>query len=266
MQPVLAVSRLGLDRGSTRILRGIDWTVQPGQHWAILGANGSGKTSLLRALTGYFTPSRGSLTLLGQIYGESDWPALRRHVGLVTSAFVTAIPSGETAIETVISGRLGQIDLWARPTRADREQALRLLRSVGIARLAGQPWAQLSQGERQRVLIARALAARPAVLILDEPCAGLDPVARERFLAFLSGLVARRGRSPAPTVILVTHHVEEIFPGISHVLLLRRGRVLASGRRRAVLTDANLSAAFGTRVRLRPSGRRWRLDVQSAHP
>src|ERR1019366_10829615 len=131
---------------------------------------------------------------------------------------------------TVVSGRYAQLDLWARPTRADAAGARRLLRFVGAAPLAQREWAYLSQGERQRVLIARALIARPRLLILDEPCAGLDPVAREKFLSFLDRLARRRG---APALVLVTHHVEEITPAFTHALLLRPGRVVAAGPRAA---------------------------------
>jgi iron complex transport system ATP-binding protein len=255
--PILDISGLRVDRGPARILRGIDWRVRPGEHWAILGANGSGKTSLLRALAGYLTPTAGTLAVLGEEYGRSDWPELRRRIGIVSNALTGSIPPDETALETVISGRFAQLDLWARVRPADRLAARRLLRTVGLGRLAERPWVHLSQGERQRVLIARALAARPELLILDEPCAGLDPVAREKFLAFVAGLARRRARGPA--LVLVTHHVEEIIPAFTRVLLLRRGRVLAAGPRRQVLTSANLSAVFGARLTLSRTGGHTRL-------
>jgi iron complex transport system ATP-binding protein len=254
--PILEISGLRVERGPARILRGIDWRVLRGEHWAILGANGSGKTSLLRALSGYLTPSAGALTVLGEEYGRSDWPELRRRIGIVSSALAGSIPGDEAALETVISGRFAQLDLWARVTRADRTAARRLLRQVGLGRLAGRAWGLLSQGERQRVLIARALAAQPELLILDEPCAGLDPVARDQFLTFIAGL-ARRARGPA--LVLVTHHVEEIIPAFSRVLLLRRGRVLAAGPRRKMLTSAHLSAVFGARLCLSRHGGHTRL-------
>jgi iron complex transport system ATP-binding protein len=247
MIPLLEISGLRITRGTTPILRGVDWRVQPGEHWVILGANGSGKTSLLKALTGYLSPTAGEITLLGRHYGASDWRELQLKIGLVTSSFATAIPPAEPALETVISGKFAQLDLWARVTPSDRRAASRLLRGVGLGRLAEREWACLSQGERQRVLIARALMARPRLLILDEPCAGLDPVARENFLRFLNRLAGQRS---APALVLVTHHVEEIMPRFSHVLLLRGGRGLAAGRRRAVLTSPHLSAVFGARLRL----------------
>ncbi len=261
MAPLLELSAVRITRGRTAILRGVDWRVARGEHWAILGANGSGKTTLLKALTGYMPPTSGELALLGERYGESDWRELRLHVGVVMSAFVAAIPPAEPALDTVVSGKYAQLDLWHAGTRADRRAALRLLRSVSLGYLAQREWAYLSQGERQRVLIARALMARPRLLILDEPCAGLDPVAREKFLRFVNQLARRR---IAPALVLVTHHVEEIMPAFTHALLLRGGRVLAAGPRARVLTSANLSATFRAPLRLRRVGGRFQLSAVRA--
>jgi iron complex transport system ATP-binding protein len=264
MTPILEVSNLRVTRGRTPILRGINWRVQPGEHWVILGANGSGKTSLLKSLTGFLSPTAGDITVLGQHYGESDWRDLRLKIGVVTSAFAAAIPPAEPARDTVVSGKFAQLDLWHRVTLSDRRRAAQLLRWVGLGRLAAREWAYLSQGERQRILIARALMARPQLLILDEPCAGLDPVAREKFLQFVNRLATQR---QAPALVLVTHHVEEIMPRFSHVLLLRRGRVVAAGPRRRVLTAETLSAVFGAGLRLDVTRGRHRLEfVPAARP
>ncbi len=256
MSPVLEITGLRLQRGRTAILRGVDWRVGPGEHWVILGANGSGKTSLLKALTGFLSPTAGEISLLSRKYGESDWRELRLQIGVVTSAFAASIPPAEPALDTVVSGKYAQLDLWHAGTRADRSAAKKLLALVGLARIADREWAYLSQGERQRVLIARALMARPRLLILDEPCAGLDPVAREKFLRFVERL-ARRENSPA--LVLVTHHVEEITPAFTHALLLRDGRVVAAGSRPAVLTSANLSVTFRAPLLLARRGDRLRL-------
>lgn len=256
MPSVLEVTNLRVMRGRTTILRGIDWHVRRGEHWAVLGANGSGKTSLLKALTGFLSPTSGEIALLGERYGESDWRALRLKIGVVTSAFAASIPPSEFALDTVVSGKYAQLDLWHAGTRADRVAAGKLLRLIGLARIADREWAYLSQGERQRVLIARALMARPQLLILDEPCAGLDPVAREKFLRFIQKLARR---PDAPALVLVTHHVEEIVPAFTHALLLRGGRAIAAGRRRDVLTSAQLSAAFGMNITLARAGGRYRL-------
>jgi iron complex transport system ATP-binding protein len=249
---------LGIDRGGTRILQNVSWRVERGQHWAILGANGSGKTSLLSALTGYLMPTTGDLFLLGQRYGESDWRELRKRVGIVSSSVRQMMNDDEPAIETVVSGKFAMIDLWGRVTRADREHASRLLRQVECVYLADRPWRVLSQGERQRVLIGRALMAQPQLLILDEPCAGLDPAAREHFLQFLQKLGLQK---KSPTLVLVTHHVEEIVPVFSHVLMLKRGRVLAAGAKSQVLTATLLSRAFENRIELRKSRGRYGMRV-----
>jgi iron complex transport system ATP-binding protein len=252
-QPILEVRGLRVARGSQIILDDLSWTVAPGEHWLILGPNGSGKTSLLNALTAYLTPSAGSIHVLGAAYGATDWRELRKSVGLVSSSIRQLIDAEVTGLEVVASGRDAVLNPWGRVSTADRTRALALLRRTETLPLADRPWEVLSQGERQRVLIARALMADPRLLILDEPCAGLDPVARERFVAFLDRLGRRRG---GPALVLVTHHVEEISPVFTHALLLTGGKRLAAGPLAEVLTAPNLSAAFGAPLRLRrnPAG------------
>lgn len=245
--PLLLVSSLTVRRDRTTLLNAVSWRVERGEHWVILGPNGCGKTSLLKALTGYLTPSAGEIELLGERYGESDWRDLRLQVGLVTSALQASVPLDEPALETVISGKYARLDLWMKVTSADRRAGLKWLRFTNAGALAERLWGQLSQGERQRVLIARALMARPKVLILDEPCAGLDPVARAHFLEFIKTL-ARSPRGPA--LVLVTHHVEEIVSGFTHALALSAGAVVAAGPAHVVLTSRTLSRVFGAGVRL----------------
>jgi iron complex transport system ATP-binding protein len=259
MADILCVSNLRVVRGRTEILRGLDWRVRRGEHWVILGPNGSGKTSLLKAITGYLSPSSGGIALLGRRYGEADWRELRLEVGIVTSALQASIPAAETALETVVSGRYAQLDLWAKPGRAEAAEGRRLLRFVGGSRLAHREWAHLSQGERQRILIARSLMARPKLLILDEPCAGLDPVAREEFLRFVEGIARRRA---GPSLVLVTHHAEEIMPAFTHALLLRDGRVFAAGPRAGVVTSKTLSGAFGATIGVRRARNRYVTAVR----
>lgn len=257
-QAILEVSRLCIERGDTRILNEVNWRVEPGQHWAILGANGSGKTSLLSALTGYFMPTAGEIAVLGQRFGKSDWRELRKHIGLVSSSIRQLMADTEPALESVISGKYAMIDYWGRVSRADRARGMRLLQQVECSQLAKRPWLYLSQGERQRVLIGRALMAKPRLLILDEPCAGLDPAAREHFLQFLQRLGSQRN---APTLVLVTHHVEEIMPVFSHALILKSGKVLAAGGKDAVLKAGNLSSAFGALTLLKKKAGRYALAV-----
>ncbi|MFZ9991795.1 MAG: ABC transporter ATP-binding protein, partial [Opitutales bacterium] len=223
---MLEVSRLRIAREDKVILRGLDWRVEPGQHWVILGPNGSGKSSLLAALTGYFAPTSGSLSVLGETFGRSDWRELRRRIGLVGPSVAAMIQPAEPALSVVAGGVDGLINLWRRPKPATLALARRLLRLLKVGGLAKRPWGHLSQGERQRVLIARALASDPALLILDESCAGLDPVARAEFLALVKRLPKL---TPGLAIVFVTHHVEEILPTFTHALLLRNGSALAAG-------------------------------------
>lgn len=255
---ILEILNLRIQRGSTTILDGVSWRVERGQHWAILGANGSGKTSLLSALTGYLMPSEGDIAVLGEKYGESDWRNLRTRIGLVSSSVRQMMADTEPALESVVSGKYAMIDFWGKPKRRDVAEARRILEQIECSHLADRPWMVLSQGERQRVLIGRALMSKPKLLILDEPCAGLDPAAREHFLQFIQ----RLGRRPeSPTLVLVTHHVEEIMPVFSHVMILKSGRVLAAGRKAGVLKTDTLGDAFSARCRLNCTNNRYSLKV-----
>lgn len=243
----------------TAILSDVNWTVSAGEHWAILGANGSGKTSLLSVLMSYLSATRGSVHVLGHEYGTTDWRELRKEIGLVSSALPQMMPAGEPGLNVVYSGKDAMIGAWGDVDRSAVERAERLLAQVDCTHLERRPWSVLSQGERQRLLIARALMADPKLLILDEPCAGLDPPAREHFLRFVDGLGKRAG---APTLILVTHHVEEITAVFSHVLLLAKGRVLAQGEKQQILSSEILSNGFGEPVTVREAGGRYSLSFQ----
>ncbi len=255
--PVFEVNELRVEREAV-ILHDLSWRVERGQHWAVLGANGSGKTSLLSAVTGYLIPTRGTIRIGADTFGTTDWREVRQAVGLVSSSLGHHIEPGQTAGDVVLSGRDGQINFWGRVGRTEAAQARRILRRVRALHLRNRPWRVLSQGERQRVLIGRALMARLRILFLDEPAAGLDPVAREDFLHFL-GELAREPR--APTLVLVTHHVEEIMPLFTHVLLLSQGTVLAAGRKAAALNSKNLSRAFGAAITLGKAEGRYRLRI-----
>ena len=257
----LNVQDLTIRRSGTVILDGVDWSVRRGEHWVILGANGSGKTSLLSSLTGYMTPTAGRITVLGRTFGRADWRELRLHIGIVSSSVRQLMANDEPALFTVASGKYAMIDFWGKLTRSDKAQAERILREIECEHLALRTWQVLSQGERQRVLIGRALMAKPALLILDEPCAGLDPVAREHFLHFVQKLGSAKN---SPTIVFVTHHVEEIMPVFSHVLLLRRGRALAAGPKAEVLTSSNLSATFDSAIRLQEQNGRFGMSVSVA--
>ncbi len=261
--PILEVQSLRIQRDGTPILKDVSWRVEPGQNWVVLGPNGCGKTSLLAALTGYLMPTAGEIDLLGLRFGQADWRELRTRIGIVSSSIRQLMADSEPALESVASGKYAMIDFWGRPTRADRKRALEILARIECSHLAERPWAVLSQGERQRILIGRALMSDPRLLILDEPCAGLDPVAREHFLQFLRRLAATKD---APALILVTHHVEEIVDCFTHALLMRAGSIVASGPANRCLTTRLLSQTLGETVRLTKRDGRYALTVPDVGP
>lgn len=258
-QPVLSVEGIRFERGSRLILDGIDWRVGTGEHWVILGPNGCGKTSLINLLTGYDMATAGEIAVGSARFGAADWREVRKRIGLVASTLTFYLESAEPVIDAVVSGREAMINLIGDLNAKLVEEARALLRQFGCGHLADSRWGVLSQGERQKILICRALMAKFEVLILDEPCAGLDPVAREHFLAWLEKLARRRG---APSLVLVTHHVEEILPCFNRVLLMKGGKVLGAGEKGRVLTSAKLSEAYGAKLRLRTSDGRYRLILE----
>ncbi len=239
---LLRLDNVSVRRGRREILSGVSWTIEHGRHWALLGPNGAGKTTLLKIITGYEWVTDGSVEVLGEPFGQCNIPELRKRIGWVSSALQQGLPERDTAIEIAASGIEASLGLYRDFSPAEFDRAAEALRSLGCESAARQSYATLSQGERQRVVIARALVNRPRLLILDEPCAGLDPMARESFLRDLGRLAAR---PEAPGMILVTHHIEEIGPWVSDVLVLRNGRVLAAGPKAEVLTPVTLGEAFG---------------------
>jgi len=255
--PVLEVTDLSFRRGRP-ILKGISWRVDPDQHWCILGPNGCGKTSLINLITGYDSATEGTLRIGESVFGDDDWREVRRRVGLVTNTLATYLESGEPVLDVIASGREAKLNLIELPSPALRRDAARLLKQVGCSYLRDAVWGPLSQGEKQKMLICRALMARFKVLILDEPCAGLDPVAREHFLQWMQSL-ASQPRSPS--LVMVTHHVEEILPAITHCMLLREGQVHAAGEKHATLTSRNLSEIYGSKVKITRQGERYGLRL-----
>lgn len=257
---IIDVRGLTVRRSGATILDSVDWTVRTGENWLLMGANGSGKTSLLSVLAGYLTPSEGTLRVCGKQYGAFPWQELRESLGIVSSSVKRMIQPGFTALEIVASGRGAILNPWEEAPSEVRDRAAQLLDGAGLSALHARSWELLSQGERQRVLICRAMIADPKLLILDEPCSGLDPVARRHFLEFVEETTRKKD---APPLVFVTHHVEEITPSFGHALLLRKGRVLASGSLDATLNSDTLSGVFGEKLTLArtPSGR-WRLDEE----
>jgi len=247
---ILGLSNVSLAIEGRKIIRDLSWEVKEGENWVLVGENGAGKTTLLGILNGYRWPSAGRATVLGKDFGSFDLRDLRRKIGFVSSYISDWIPEEEKVIDVVVSGRYASIKLWKNPPPEELAFANRLLRRVGCGRYEGAKFGKLSQGERQRVIIARALMARPRLMALDEPCAGLDLPGREKFLS----TVARIAESGSPTMIYVTHRIEEIPAGFTHALLLREGRVTAKGRIDQVLNSRNLSACFRVPITVR----KWR--------
>ncbi len=260
---VFEMEDVSVQRNGRKILDGINLRVERGQHWVILGGNGSGKTSLLNVLMGYLTPTTGEVHMRGREdavnSASQSWDDWRKRIGFVSSSISQLVEPAETGLEIVLSGRHAMVNYWQHGKDDPNEwrAAEKILEKVNCQSLRDQPWATMSQGERQRILIGRALMAqRMEVLVLDEPCAGLDPVAREHFLQFVEELTEK---GTFRSLILVTHHVEEIIPAITHALILKDGQVISQGEKRRALHSLSLSQAFGAELKLRSRLGRYRL-------
>ncbi len=240
---VLTLSGVGVTRDGAALLSGVDWTVTEDQRWVVLGPNGAGKTTLLQVAGAALFPSSGTVTLLGETFGSSHLGELRTRVGLSTAALAERIPRNETALDVVLTAAHGVVGRWREGyDDDDAGRAAALLGRVGLRAFAQRRFGTLSEGERKRVLLARALMTDPELLLLDEPAAGLDLGAREALLRLLTRLAAEAGSPPS---VLVTHHVEEVPQGTTHALLLARGRVVAAGPASDVLVAQELSQTFG---------------------
>ena len=242
-------------RGSKVLLDSINWTVEEDERWAVLGPNGAGKTTLLQIAAANLHPTSGDAYVFGQRLGSVDVFELRPRIGLSSAALAQRIPAGEQVIDLVVSAGYSVLGRWREAYgRLDVRRAARLLERLGVVGMEERTYGTLSEGERKRVQIARALMTDPELLLLDEPAAGMDLGGREDLLRRLTRLAADPG---APASVLVTHHVEELPPGISHVLLLRDGAVVAAGLARDVLTAQSLSATFGLSLRIERRDGRW---------
>tara|TARA_B000000460_G_scaffold20368_1_gene13439 strand:+ start:121 stop:999 length:879 start_codon:yes stop_codon:yes gene_type:complete len=258
-EPVLELIAVGCRTGGTTLLSGIDWRIDPGQHWIVLGPNGSGKTTLLQIAGLHLHPTTGSVRVLGHTLGRTDVRSLRSRVGYASAALADAIRPGLTAAEVVMTARHGALEAWwHRYSDDDRERSRSLLDRVGCGARADHPFGALSSGERQRVLLARTLMVDPDLLLLDEPTAGLDLGGREELVATLANLAAN---PDTPPMVQVTHHVEEIPPGFTHGLLLDGGRVAAAGLLATVLTSKALSQCYGMDLHLSTDAGRWTIQV-----
>ncbi len=251
----LHLDRIVMRRGTTTILDDVSFTVRRGERWLILGANGSGKTSLLRVAALYEHPTSGTVDVLGERLGRTDVRVLRRRVGYASAALADQLRPSLCALDVVRTARYAALEPWWHTyTASDDEHARACLDRMGVGGFADREISTLSSGERQRVLLARTLMNDPAVVLLDEPSARLDLAGREQLVAALDDLATDPA---APPSVVVTHHVDDIPPTSTHVMLLREGRVLRAGPLADVLDAAALSETFGLALELerRPNGR-----------
>jgi iron complex transport system ATP-binding protein len=252
---VLALHDVGLTRDGRDILRDITWDVEEGERWVVLGPNGSGKTSLVRIASFQSHPSTGEVEVLGHRLGRVNIWTLRNRIGLASSALADQLRPDLLAADVVKTAKHGALEpYWHKYSDEDHDQAVECLRRMGVASFAERQFGTLSSGERQRVLLARALWGDPGVIILDEPTVGLDLGGREGFVRSLAELAAD---PTTPPMIYVTHHVEEIPPGFTSLLALREGRIAAKGRLVDELTAELLTSLFGITFHLRHERNRW---------
>lgn len=255
MSDVLELAGVTVVRDGTALLEGIDWEVEEGDRWVVLGPNGAGKTTLLQVASGRMHPTQGVVGILGEVLGTVDVFELRPRIGLSSAALAERLPGEERVRDVVVTASYGVTGRWREQyDELDHARAVELLEALGVADLVDRRFGTLSEGERKRVQIARALMTDPELMLLDEPAAGLDLGGREDLVARLAELAHDL---EAPALVLVTHHVEEIPPGFTHVLMLRDGKVVAQGPLVHTLTAENLTATFGLPLVVEQHGERW---------
>jgi len=263
MHAVLELADVSVRRGDATLLDHVDWTVEEDERWVVLGPNGAGKTTLLQVAAAQIHPTTGVVGILGEVLGTVDVFELRPRIGLTSAALAERIPRAERVHDVVVSASYGVVGRWREHyDDLDHERAQDLLTEVGVSQLRNRTFGTLSEGERKRVQIARALMTDPELLLLDEPAAGLDLGGREDLVSTLS-VLAMDEMSPA--TVLVSHHVEEIPPGFTHALLLREGGVVAAGPLERVLTEEIVSATFGMSLTLRHEDGRWAARRRVRH-
>jgi iron complex transport system ATP-binding protein len=253
---VLKLRGVSVRRDASLLLRDVDWTAHEDERWIVIGPNGAGKTTLLQVAATLLYPTEGTVEVLGERLGDVDVFELRPRIGLTSAALAERVPSGEKVIDLVLTASYAVLGRWKEEYESsDVTRAVELLDALGCAHLIRRRFSTLSEGERKRVQIARAMMPDPEILLLDEPAAGLDLGGREDLLRRLSALA---GNPKAPAMVLVTHHVEEVPDGFTHAMLLRRGAVLTAGPIDEVFTAKNLSRCFGVPLAIERHERRWR--------
>jgi iron complex transport system ATP-binding protein len=245
MKRLIKFEQVHFRRDERNILTDVTFQMNPGEHWVILGKNGSGKSTILEMMNGYLFPSSGQITVLDNVYGTCDVREVRRQIGYTSQSLVEKLPLRDPVWEVVASAEFGFLRLYEEIDSSIRDKAVEMLHQVQLGHLWDQSWGILSQGERKKVLLARVLMTRPSIVIMDEPCAGLDLWQRENFLSNLDAF-----KQMNASMVYVTHHIEEIVPIFTHVALLDNGRIVASGEKRQVLTPEFMYQAFQVAVEL----------------
>jgi iron complex transport system ATP-binding protein len=255
MTAVVELAGVTIVRGDSRLVDGIDWTIDEADRWVVIGPNGAGKTTLLQVLAAQLHPTSGVAGLLGEVLGAVDVFELRPRIGLTSAALADRLPRSERVSDVVMSASYAVLGRWIEEyDELDHQRAEALLAELGIGHLADRTFGTLSEGERKRVQIARALMTDPELMLMDEPAAGLDLTGREQLVRSLSAIATAVG---APAMVLVTHHVEEIPPGFTHALLLKQGRIVAAGPMDEALTAENLSETFDLALTLKQEDGRY---------
>jgi iron complex transport system ATP-binding protein len=250
---IISLENVSLFREQNKILDNVSLDIYKGEHWALIGHNGCGKTTLLNVITGYLWPTDGKVTILGEEYGQTDIRRIRKRIGMVSSALFERIPYNDTFLDVVLSGMFGSLGVYDEISDEDKKKALVIADFLGHADIVKRPYRVLSFGERQSALLGRALMAEPEILILDEPCEGLDIPSREKILLYIDILT---GKPEAPAIIFVTHRVEEISSGITHAALMKSGRIIEQGFKEEKLTSETFKKAMGIDLELvRNNGR-----------
>lgn len=229
------------------IIDDLSWKIRNEEHWAMLGPNGAGKTMLMEIITGYRWPTEGKVSVLGKEFGNVDLRELRKRIGYVNSVLLNKLPSQDTVSEVVLSGKFASLGLYDTPSDEDLKQVEDYLGMMDCRKFIDKEFGKLSQGEQQKILISRALMPKPSLLVLDEPALGLDPAAREKFLEKIEK-IGKIG--DGPTIIYITHHIEELMPIFNKLILLKNGRVVAKGEKEKILTDKTLSRTFDMKAEI----------------
>lgn len=236
---IVTFEQISLRREENQILDNVHLRIEPDEHWVILGRNGSGKTTLLEMMNGYMFPSSGRIEVLGNVYGQCDVREVRKEIGYISQTLIEKLTLRDPVWEVVATGAYAFLRFYQTIPDEVKTKAMNLLDEMGFAKLANQPLGTLSQGERKKVMLARSLMSEPKLLIMDEPCAGLDLYEREKLLIEIDGLRQRN-----MTVVYVTHHVEEIVPLFTHVALIRDGRIAAAGPKHEILTEDTIKHTY----------------------